>query len=285
MEVVRPSDASAFLDLAGPLLERDEARNDLILGIAGTLVRRPDAYPRVLLWVVVGDARPVAAALQTEPYPLVIAVPEGERALDALLRTIHEDGAPIPGVTATLPHAEEAARRWASLTGSSWERTLSQGVYALTEVLDVAEPAGEARVATPRDRPLLLEWLSAFAVEALPHPEDEIRHLERSVDGRFAGAESAMWIWETGAGPVALAGYGGPTSTGIRVGPVYTPPEHRRRGYATALVAALSRSLLDEGYRVCFLHTDLANPTSNAIYERIGYERVAEAAEIRFRDP
>ena len=94
-------------------------------------------------------------------------------------------------------------------------------------------------------------------------------------------------LWEDGGEPVSLAGWGGPTPNGIRIGPVYTPPELRGRGYATALTAELSQRLLDGrlfegGRRFCFLYTDLANPTSNAIYERIGYRRVAESAEIVF---
>ena len=82
---------------------------------------------------------------------------------------------------------------------------------------------------------------------------------------------------------VSVSGWGGPTPNGIRVGPVYTPPELRGRGYATALVAELSQTLLDGGRSFVFLYTDLANPTSNAIYERIGYVRVAESAMIEFR--
>jgi hypothetical protein len=135
------------------------------------------------------------------------------------------------------------------------------------------------------DRPLLLEWLRAFTFEAIPRPEEDIERMEHLLDTRFIGEDAAMWLWERDGEPVSLAGYTGPTLTGTRVGPVYTPPEHRRRGYASALVAELSGFLLGRGHRACFLYTDLANPTSNAIYERIGYERVAEAAEIRFRDP
>ena len=82
--------------------------------------------------------------------------------------------------------------------------------------------------------------------------------------------------------PVSLAGFSGPTPTGIRVGPVYTPPPHRRLGYATTLVADLSQWLLGQGYRSCFLYTDLSNPTSNHIYETIGYRQVAEAVEYGF---
>jgi predicted GNAT family acetyltransferase len=104
---------------------------------------------------------------------------------------------------------------------------------------------------------------------------------------RLASPTAGFLVWEDGGEPVSLAGWGGATPNGIRVGPVYTPPELRGRGYATALTAELSRRLLDGrlfegGRRFCFLYTDLANPTSNAIYERIGYRRVAESAEIVF---
>jgi predicted GNAT family acetyltransferase len=79
-----------------------------------------------------------------------------------------------------------------------------------------------------------------------------------------------------------MANFTGKTPSGIRIGAVYTPPELRGRGYASALVAALSARLLAGGRRFCFLYTDLANPTANRIYARIGYERVCDAAEIAF---
>jgi predicted GNAT family acetyltransferase len=284
MEVIRPPDAQAFLELARELLERDEARHNLLLGIAGALVRDPDAFPVVHLWVVQDRGRRVAAALQTEPHNLVLADPESDEALDALLRAVHEDRAPIPGILASVPFAEAAARRWGSLAGLDWETQLRQGVFALTAVHEVPRPSGRARPATPDDRDLLVAWLTTFALEALPRPDEEIARIETTIDGRLGEPTAELWLWEVDDEPVSLASSWGPTLTGIRVGPVYTPPEHRRRGYATALVADLSRFLLGRGYRVCFLLTDLSNPTSNAIYERIGYERVAEAAEIRFRD-
>jgi predicted GNAT family acetyltransferase len=87
-------------------------------------------------------------------------------------------------------------------------------------------------------------------------------------------------LWDDGE-TVSLAGFGSPTPNGIRIGPVYTSPEHRRRGYASSLVAELSEQLLGER-RFCFLYTDLANPTANRIYEQIGYKRVCESAEIVF---
>jgi predicted GNAT family acetyltransferase len=143
-------------------------------------------------------------------------------------------------------------------------------------------------VATADDRELALRWWIAFGDEVL-HEGGPGRHsAETMLDHRLSRAPSSgILLWENGGDPVSLAGWAGPTPNGIRVGPVYTPPELRGSGYATALTAELSQGLLDGrlfegGRRFCFLYTDLANPTSNAIYERIGYRRVAESAEIVF---
>jgi predicted GNAT family acetyltransferase len=285
MEVLRPDDAPTFLHLAGPLLGRDEARNQLPLGIAGNLAQHPDVYEVVRYWVVRDRDEPVAAALRTEPHNLVLADPSSGAALEALLQAIVADDPDLPGVVGNVPHVRTAASGLSASTGREAELTLSQGVYGLTTVRELPRVPGRARAATPEDRALVVAWLTAFAHEALPRPEDDVAQIERTVDTRFASERSGLWLWEHERQPVSLAGFSGPTPTGIRVGPVYTPPEHRRRGYATTLVADLSRWLLDQGHRACFLYTDLANPTSNRIYLDIGYERVGDALEYRFRRP
>jgi uncharacterized protein len=257
MDVVRPDDAAAFLRLAGPLLDVDEARNQLPLAIAATLTEHPDAYDVARFWVEVDADRPVAAALRTEPHNLVLADPELGMDLEPLLSAVLEDDPAVPGVVGNAPHVEAAGAFLAGESGRTAERTLEQGVYALT-------------------------WFVAFESEALPHHEVDLSREERTLDTRFTSGSSGLWLWEDGGVPVALAGYSGPTPTGIRVGPVYTPPEHRRHGYATTLVADLSQWLLGQGYRSCFLYTDLSNPTSNGIYAAIGYRKVGVAIEMRF---
>jgi predicted GNAT family acetyltransferase len=129
------------------------------------------------------------------------------------------------------------------------------------------------------DRKLVIAWMNAFVEEALHQtmPEEAEHWLERTLDG----PDSGVVLWIDGE-PVSFAGYGGRTPNGIRVGPVYTPPELRRRGYASALTAELTRMLLAGGRTFCFLFTDLANPTSNSIYQRIGYEPVSDADQWSF---
>jgi GNAT superfamily N-acetyltransferase len=283
MEVLRPQDAVAFLRLAGPLLERDEARNQLPLGIAGTLTARPDAFEVVRFWVVRDGVDPVAAAVRTEPFNLVLGDPSSEAALGPLLEAILADDPEVPGIVGNVPFVETAAERLAGASGRTAERILSQGVYGLTSVRDVARAPGEPHPAGPRDRGLLLDWLRAFATESLPDPDEAFRRMVRNFESRFGIGSAGFWLWEDGGQPVSLAGFSGPTRTGIRIGPVYTPPEHRKRGYATTLVADLSSWLLGHGHRACFLYTDLANRTSNRIYVEIGYERVCDAMEFSFR--
>jgi GNAT superfamily N-acetyltransferase len=283
MEVLRPGDAAEFLRLAGALLERDEARNQLPLGIAGTLVQHPDAYDAVRFWVVREGDEPVAAAVRTDPFNLVLGDPSSAAALAPLLEAVVADDPEVPGIVGNVPFVEPAAERLAGASGRRAERILSQGVYGLTVVRDVSRAPGEPRPAGPRDRGLILDWLRAFVTESVPEPEEAFRRLERTFDSRFGIESAGFWLWEDGGEPVSLSGFSGPTPTGIRIGPVYTPPEHRRRGYATTLVADQSAWLLGRGHRACFLYTDLANPTSNRIYVEIGYERVCEAMEFTFR--
>jgi predicted GNAT family acetyltransferase len=164
---------------------------------------------------------------------------------------------------------------------------MRQGIYALEQVQPPSTAHGSARVATADDRELALRWWIDFGEEVLHEGGSGRDRAEATLDHRLSSPSAGILLWEDGGEPVSFAGWGGPTPNGIRIGPVYTPPELRGRGYATALSAELSQRLLDGrlfdgGRRFCFLYTDLANPTSNAIYERIGYRRVAESAEIVF---
>ena len=285
MDVVRLDDAAAFLTEAEPSLLADEARHNLILGIAGTIRDTPDLYPLRSLWLVRDGGEVVAAALRTPPYNLILAQPRSAPALAALAEAVA--GEELPGVTGTEPEVEEFAELWSRHSGVAGRVNMRQGVYALEQVEPLSAVPGSARVATDDDRVLALRWWIAFGEEALHEGGPGRERAEASVDHKLSSPTSGLLLWEDGGEPVSVAGWGGPTPNGIRVGPVYTPPELRGRGYATALTAELSQRLLDGrlyegGRRFCFLYTDLANQTSNAIYERIGYRRVAESAEIVF---
>ena len=284
MEVARFDDAADFLAEAEPLLLADEARHNLILGIAGTIRDSPDHYPTCGLWLVRDEGKVAAAALRTPPYNLILAAPRSGDALAVLARGIAAD---LPGVVGAEPEAVGFADLWSQQTGRRARTNMRRGIYALEQVQLPSAVPGSARVATADDRELALRWWIDFGEEVLHEGGPGRDRAEATLDHRLSSPSAGILLWEDGGEPVSFAAWGGPTPNGIRIGPVYTPPELRGRGYATALSAELSHRLLDGrlfegGRRFCFLYTDLANPTSNAIYERIGYQRVAESAEIVF---
>ena len=280
MDVETVDGSDAFLERAGALLGADEARHNLAFGILSTARAHPELYPELRGWVAWDAGTAAGAALRTPPFNLVVVQPTDERALDALAVAIDDA---LPGVVGAVPEVDVLAAAWAGRRGVRLETRFEQGVYALRRVRRARPAPGTMRLAVAEDRPLLLEWVDAFAKEALHHgPEaDRARH-EGSVDSRLTGGDAGFALWEVDGRPVSLVGFGGPTPNGIRIGPVYTPPEQRGHGYASALTARVSQLQLDRGRRFCFLYTDLGNPTSNAIYARIGYERVCDSREVAF---
>jgi GNAT superfamily N-acetyltransferase len=284
MEVLRYDDPATFHRDGAPVLLANVARNNLPLGILHVLKDQPEVYPTFHLWMAVRDGQPRGLAMQTEPYGVVLAEPLEEGAVDALAEAAVEDEGPLPGLVANLPWADRFAERVTALTGRRADRILNEGVWELTTVADVPTPDGAARAATPGDRDLLRGWIRAFLEEALPpeHPRDDVR-TDLEIDLRLAGRGGGYWLWQDDT-EVALAGHRDLRGVGSRIGPVYTPPQHRRRGYATRLVAELSAARLSLEDPACYLYTDMKNPTSNAIYARVGYLRVCDAAEYAFRD-
>jgi uncharacterized protein len=278
VRVTRPADPTSFLADAESFLLADEARNNLILGIAGTLRDQSDVYSTFSLWLVEESDRVVGAALQTPPYNLVLAADDASA--EALADDLAAEGIELPGVTGNAPEVDRFVARWRERSGVAAAPRMRQRVYALERVVEPSGVAGSAREASNDDRDLLVAWIDAFVAESL-HESAPGGDAERTVDLRLGGGRGGFMLWEDGEA-VSLAGWGGPTPNGIRIGPVYTPPEHRRRGYGSAVTAAVSAHNLALGRRFCFLYTDLANPTSNRIYMDIGYEPVCDSVEYGF---
>jgi predicted GNAT family acetyltransferase len=154
---------------------------------------------------------------------------------------------------------------------------MSEAMHQLTEVSDPPRAArGHLRRPDEQELDLLRNWMERFAVETGTEGTDRA---ETMVRARLAN--DALMLWDDGQ-PVCMVGMAGPVAGVARIGPVYTPPEHRNRGYASSAVAAFSRLALERGAGTCMLYTDLANPTSNRIYAALGYQRFAEWEEHLF---
>ena len=281
MRVERHDDAGSFLARAGDFLLEREAEHNLMIGLASRLQTNPrlygeDAYMAALLE---GD-EVVAASLRTPPHNLILSEMSGDLDLEPLAEDVASVFGSLPGALGPSAAVERFVGVWQARTGVGARIGIRQRSYQAEEALLPDGVPGELRPYREGDRELVLDWMDAFVAEALPGgtPEDSAGWLDRRLDEPAGG----VTLWEDGGEAVSLGSFGGPTPNGIRIGPIYTPPELRRRGYASALTAEITRMLLDGGRRFCFLFTDLANPTSNSIYQRIGYRPVTDVDQWTF---
>ena len=217
-----------------------------------------------------------AVALRTPPWPLLatdIEASDAETLLDTWLR---EDPAP-PGVNGQPVTARAIAAAWTARTGGRTSLRMREAMHVLEKVCDPPRRApGQLRPAHPTERDLLAHWMRAFAKETGVLGGDQAADI---VDAQLS--RDRLFVWDDN-GPVSMVSIS-PTVAGVtRLGPVYTPTERRRRGYASSAVAATSRRALTAGAERCALFTDLANPTSNKIYADVGYRRLADWEEHAF---
>ena len=269
-----------YVAVAGAFLRSRPVQNTIHLSVAETLRARGasafgEAAP-LFGWWRAGDAEITAALLHTPPHPVLLTrLPEGSA--EPLAEALAGRRRSLDGVTAQEGDAAAFAAAWSRLTGASSREFRRSRLFRLGELRPPDPgPRGAARVATTADRALLESWFAAFAREI---GESAGRSAD-AVDDRLSFR--GLTLWEAGGAPVSLAGWHRPAAGTVRVAPVYTPPEHRRQGYAGAVTAAVSQAALDDGAGHVVLFTDLANPTSNALYQRLGYRPVEDRVMLRF---
>jgi len=278
MRVSAYADAGAFLLVAGPLLMRAEAVNCLGLGIVSSLVSDPGRYPKAHLLSVEDPSGLHGVAWMTPPWPLGLS-PMPRAAVASLVEHVATLEDRVSGVVGPKPAVDEFKELWLSRE-HRLQSTVEQRIYSLERVSPPRSVPGALRIATEGDRECVMEWSRCFVQECgiTDSPEAVRQHVRASL------ANGSRVLWESEGEAVSMAAFGGRTPSGVRINWVYTPPEHRRHGYASAVVAALSQKLLDQGRKFCFLYTDLANPTSNSIYQTIGYSPVCDSAHHTFGD-
>jgi drug/metabolite transporter (DMT)-like permease/predicted GNAT family acetyltransferase len=281
LRLTRHDDIDDFEAHALDFLSAREAEHNLFLGICSQI--RARQYRDPYLVTVEDGERIVAAAFRTPPFPLGLSQIDASGAVELIAEHAHETFGTLPGFHGPKVDAGIFAELWSRLSGQRAQLKMEQRIYEAAKVHAPEKVPGTFRPADENDRATLINFLEHFTADtgapAMLSGDDW-------VDLRLAqDARAGVWLWEDGGRTVSMAGYSGPTPHGIRVNAVYTPPELRGRGYASACVAALTKMLLDTGRRFCFLYTDLSNPTSNSIYQRIGYRPISDVDEYQFDAP
>jgi hypothetical protein len=269
-----------FLDKAETYLLKDEAKNSLMYGVIRRLHQYPEIFTQKPFLSTIEDTADekglMFCATMTPPNVLILTTDRTDYAdaLPLIATALLDEGWNVPGAMGEKQLAKDFVEVWAKISGESYRLNMNEKLYKLTQVtLPAIIPPGKFRLAEEKDIPLVADWFVAFTEEALTGE----KFTDPLAVARMRVETATMSLWEEETGEVvSLSGFGRPTLNGINVGPVYTPPELRGKGYASALVAILSQHLLDRGYQYVTLYTDLANPISNGIYQKIGYKPICD---------
>ena len=272
----------AFYNQAHYLWVAAETRNNLILGLALRLQSNLQSYGEAMpLMALVkdetGEIR--ASALMTPPFALVVqSEPLNKPALEALADALIISGWRLPGVNCVDEVSDCFAEIWQEKTGQKARRIVNMRAYELRQVLTVDYPSGEMKLAEEADAQRAANMHNAMIEEVIVGPR-RLQTVQSTLDSIH---KKCVFFWVDAGEVVSIALATRPQIKGVCIGGVYTPPAFRRRGYARALVAEVSKELLSRGYEFTNLFTDLSNPTSNKIYQEVGYKPVADYHQYEF---
>jgi GNAT superfamily N-acetyltransferase len=284
-------DVAEFLAAAGDYLSRERARNTVILTVSEQLRVNPapgtrppaaggrqDPAGRPLFgWWADHAGAVTGAFLHTPPHPLLLTAVPADVAAGLAVAIADR---PLSGVNGYIEAAEAFAATWrAGMPGGRTAEQRRLRLYRLGELdWPVPAPDGAPRVAADSDAPLLTDWFTAFAYEVRDADAGE----DHAATVRDKLSYGGILVWEAAGRPVSIAAVTRQVAGMLRIGPVYTPPELRGSGYASAVTAAVSLRAREAGAEEVLLYTDLANPTSNSVYRRIGYLPVEDRVVLGF---
>ena len=271
IEVFYSDDAGWVLDKAKVFLRSKPVHHNLILTL---LHARVAHYEPGRYWVATDGNAVVGVVFQSPLSFRSVVTPMVLEVVLPVVDAISDTGVKLPGVVGDATTAAYFAGQWAERQKSAVVPFMGQRLYEVDKVEQPTEVKGYFRKAVPDDRERLVDWVRRFYTDIGVEEIDA----EDIVDRRVPAGQ--IWLWDN-AGPVSMAGRTIPVEGVTRVQLVYTPPEHRKQGYASVCVASLSKQIRDVEQR-CILYTDLGNPVSNSVYRRIGYRAVVEAIQYRF---
>lgn len=277
--LVRSHDPSGFIDATSDFLYSHEARYSLLLGLAENLSQRLSAHrvPPFLIHLE-NDGLVKGVCLRSDPARLVVSTwpPEALPLLQAELIKLKPKPRTLIGPSATLGALMQKKMQDKNL---NIKLTMEQKILKSSEITAPKPCRGSVRLADANDTGVVTRWILDFIAEATPEAPLEASEARSLVEKKIARQQ--VYVWCVDGRVVCMAHIGRPTKNGASISAVYTPKSSRRRGYASNLVAEVSRRLL-RSHHFCVLYTDAANPTSNKIYQAIGYEIIGDSQMYSF---
>lgn len=274
-----PADLATGARLVLRWLDADPVLNSLQAGVLrGVLAGLYPVDQSVLAHVEDGDTV-LGVAVRTPGRRLILSAMPPPAAV-TVSEALGGLGRELPGVLGPVQATDAFAREWSGRTGCRVQLTMAQRVHRLDRVILPGGVPGHLGNAEATELDLICDWAEAFSAEVGADPRDSGPRLREQLGERIA--QDRMPVWRVDGSAVSMAGPSVPTAGVVRIGFVYTPPEHRGHGYAAACVAAESQRALDRAAIACSLITDQANRTSNRVYARIGYYPIGDVQELTF---
>ena len=279
MNFQRYENVEAFANRVTPFLEENEDKFSLFLGVLERI--KAGAYENPYMAIIEENGQLLAIFQMTPPHPLnIIFVDEHQisTCTDLCITELINHSVPVESIISVKEWAFQFAQKWQEKTGGKYSMMMDQGLYRLDQVEQSLESSpGTWRYATANDALLLEKWYSQFEQDTgLPKtaPVEVKKRVKTMLDGK------EVFLWEDQGEVVSMMKKARPTTNGITVSLVFTPAEKRRKGYGRTMVAAVSKELLKE-FKFCVLYTDMMNPTSNKIYQEIGYQKLVDSVHLK----
>lgn len=279
MTLKKYSSPNQYLSENLALLEQNEALNSLLLGLALDNAKK-ESDGSLYLSILDDSGEILLSGMKTPGRNLIIYGDEleVENFVPALADFLQREQIKLPGIIGSKNLSLALAESLADRLSWQYEVVYKQLVYELTSVKHIPPHSGQLRQASLQDLDLVSAWMHVFLIEALN--EDDQETARQSAVKKIGNGEVYLWQTDT---IVSMCCIARPTQNGVTINYVYTPVEHRKKGYGTKIVAEVSHIMLKEqGYRFCTLFTDMENPTSNSIYQTIGYEPIGEFRMLQF---
>ncbi len=268
-----------FLDVASDILYQKEAEYGLMLGLTESKAKSALGHDKNRYFVINDQQGVVGFAVATDKNTIITNMPAS--LLQSLVLHLSKNQILVPGVVGPSHSAEAFARIYSQTNSMAYKIAMDQKIYQLDRVIAPRPTVGHMIVATNKHIDLVTDWFMKFVDESLPNEPVTLEDAKKIATGRIQNQDVFIWMNDSGQ-EVALNMRTRPTKNGVAISFVYTPKEARGKGYASAVVAQTSQRMLDSGKKFCMLYTDIHNPTSNSIYQKIGYNEIATSKNFIF---
>lgn len=283
------SNIELFYKTCRTFLEIHEAENNLIFGILESLLVDPQRYDSETppeMTIIFDKEKIVLVGLRTPPYNQILSYTNNLSAISCLVEFLYNKKVVLPGVLGFKEGARIFTDSWTKRTGTTTNITMNERIYKLKKVNPDTIGSNEVEIATEIDLPRIIPFAEGFVEEIYSkYPPDYVKKQKKMIAGRMENwtKNRTISILKVNDEIVSIVKSSKGTPKGKRINMAYTSPMFRCKGYASELVASVCQSILNEGFKYCFLFTDLSNPTSNKIYMNIGFKPVIDVDEYQFR--